>query len=88
VSRWVRTETVLWRRVPGAVLLLGVNTRDPIAVSGPGADLWELLGEEIAESTVCAALGSVYDAEETTVAADVRQVLEELEERGLVERAH
>ena len=84
---WGRTETVLWRRVPGAVLLLGVDAREPIAVSGPGADLWELLDEPVAESAACAALRTLYDTDEATVAADVRQLLQRLEERGLVERS-
>jgi hypothetical protein len=69
------------------VLLLGVNADEPIAVSGPGADLWELVGEPVTESAACVALRNRYDADEATVAADVRQLLQELEERGLVERS-
>ena len=78
---------MLWRRVPGAVLLLGEDAHEPIALTGPGADLWELLGAPVTESTVFAALSSSYQTDEATVAVDVRKVMRELEERGLVERS-
>jgi len=78
---------VLWRRVPGAVLLLGEHQNDPIAVTGPGADLWELLDRPLTESAAGTALRTRYRVETAQVTADVTRLLGELEERGLVERA-
>lgn len=84
---WTRTEAVLWRRIPGAVLVLGLDQSDPIELSGSGADLWDLLDEPTTASAACAILSAGAETDRAMVIADIERVLRDLEERGLVERA-
>jgi len=83
---WTRVETVLWRRIPGAVLLFGRDLSEPVAVTGPGADIWALLEQPMTGHDASATLAATYRADEAHVAADVTRLLAQLEERGLVER--
>lgn len=78
---------MLWRRLPGAVLILRTADNDPIELSGSGANLWDLLAAPTTAAAACAVLSS-EDADPAVVTADIERVLRELEERGIVERAH
>jgi hypothetical protein len=79
---------VLWYKVPGAVLILGVTEADPIELSGSGAELWDLLEQPTTASGASALLSPGGEVDPAVVTADIERVLQELEERGLVERAH
>ena len=81
---WVRAENVLWRRLCGVVLLLRVDQGEPMAVTGPGADLWDVLEEPVTASAACTLLSRVYLAEPAEVTTDIGRLLAELAELGLV----
>ena len=80
---------MLWRRIPGAVLILHADAGDddPVEVNGSGADLWDLLAVPTTATAACAVL-SPDEFDRGVVKADIERVLRELEERGFVERAH
>jgi hypothetical protein len=84
-SAWRRAEGVLWRRIPGKILLLDMDEAEPIAVTNAG-ELWDLLEKPITVPAAAAILSPGADAHQQTVIADIERVLRELEERRLVER--
>jgi hypothetical protein len=76
---------VLWRRIPGKILLLDMDEAEPIAVTDAG-ELWELLETPMTVPAAAAILSPGTDAHQQTVITDIERVLRELEERRLVER--
>ena len=75
---------MLWRRTPGAVVLLTHQAREPFSLTGSGPALWELLADALDESELCQRLAGLHDADATEIASDVHQTLLTLSERGAV----
>ncbi|CAN5190393.1 hypothetical protein BH24ACT1_BH24ACT1_09320 [soil metagenome] len=82
--RWVRGDRVLWRRTPGAVVLLTDHGREPFSLTGSGRALWELLGEALDEAELCRRLAALHGTEAAGIAADVHRILRDLAGRGAV----
>lgn len=85
---WARRPEVLWRSIPGLVVLARpeLDAGDPVTVTGPGAAIWEILEPPISEAELVELLIEVFDAEADVVAADVHALLCDLEDRALVRR--
>lgn len=83
-GRWVRGPSVLWRYVPGGILLLAPGADDPVLLSGSGAAVWQLLAEPLQEEDVIETLARACAVEATVVAADLRPLLDEMAARELV----
>ena len=85
---WRRAEPVLWRRtLAGVVVLPTRGRREPVALDGPAAGLWELLAEPMSARDVVAALAETYEVEDTRVAGDVGAALDVLVELGALCRS-
>ena len=83
-GRWVRDDRVLWRRTPGAVVLLTNRTREPFSLTGSGRALWELLADALDEAELCQRLAALHDTDATEITSDVHHILRALAERGAV----
>lgn len=83
-GRWVRDESVLWRRTPGAVVLLTDQGREPFSLTGSGRALWELLADALDETELCQRLAALHGTDAADIASDVHHTLRALTERGAV----
>jgi hypothetical protein len=82
--RWRRSPSVLWRTAPGYLAVAAVDGRS-VEVDGPGADVWLLVAEWVAEADVSAELAQRYGVEQQVVSDDVRLLLQKLHAQGYVE---
>lgn len=87
MTRWRRRSDVLWRTAPGYLVVGTVDGRT-LEVEGPGDEVWALLETWTTERDLVAAMRRRYTAEESTVAADLRSLLDALHEAGHVEAKH
>lgn len=81
---WRRGTDVLWRRSLDAVILLPAEADEPVTLPGTGAAVWDLLAEPATLAQLVADLVAIYDGDPSTVAADVTDLLAELESIGAV----
>lgn len=82
--RWCRSPAARWRSLPDGVLLASPSHPEPIVVTGPGRDVWDLLGAGPRHDDLVASLGERYGTEAARVRRDVEALLADLAERGLV----
>jgi len=80
-----RDPAALWRTAPG-FLVLGRADREPITVTGPGADIWRLLAADPSLDALVVTLSDRYGADPAVVRADVEALLDRLIEAGFVVR--
>lgn len=83
--RWRRNPEVLWRTVPGYLVLATMDGLT-VEVHGPGGDVWARLADWITEEELTPGLARRYGAEERVVSPDVRSLLRELHAQGYVDR--
>ena len=83
-GRWVRDDRVLWRRTPGAVVLLTDRTPEPFVLTGSGRALWELLADALDDTELCQRLAALHDTDAAEIASDLHHTLRALTERGAV----
>lgn len=76
--RWVRRPDVLARRGAFGVLLLAPTAEQPVLLEGTGVDLWDALEHPRTDEDLAVGLASVFGADPTTVAADIRTALDQL----------
>lgn len=79
-----RSPRVLFRAYAGEVVLAPPNGSLEL-MSGPGADVWGLLGAARSEGEIVQVLAANYHAPVATVERDVRRLMGDLERRGLIE---
>jgi hypothetical protein len=83
VTRWQRSEGVVWRRSSGKVLVLGPQSDGFLMLSGTGAVTWELLAEPIGEEELVGLLAEGFHAQEEDVADTLRPFLAGLAKAGV-----
>jgi hypothetical protein len=76
MERWQRSGVATWRCVSGG-LAAAAPGHAPLAMSAPAAALWQALAEPRTAQSVALELGAPT--------SEVRQVLDDLLEHGLVE---
>jgi len=72
----VRRSDALWRRTNSGVVVLGVSATRPTIVTGPAADLWELLEAPVRIDDVIDQIARLHGTTGGRVRADVTAVLE------------
>lgn len=82
--RLIRAGDVLWRTVPGAVVLLSPLDHDAVVLCGPGAELWEELAEPRHVEEVALDLAIRYGAPPQVVTHDLLVLAQDLTRRGLL----
>ena len=83
-DRWQRADDVLSRRLPDGVIVLSLQTGDPLVVTGPGGALWDLLAEARTTPDLVAALADRYGKDEGEVRGDIVPLLHDLRDRRLL----
>lgn len=74
----------IWRSAPGFLAVARPGT-EILTVSGPAADLWELLDRHTTLSDVAAELAARHDAPVDVVLHDLEPLWDRLRIEGLVE---
>jgi hypothetical protein len=85
---YIRAERTLWRQARESVFVLAVPGREIIALDGSGSVLWQLLTKPLTVHEIAARLAELYDVSGEVVTRDIALVLDELAERGIVNRVH
>lgn len=87
-TRWRRADRILWRRCLDTVVVLraDVDDAEPTTISGGGLAVWELLAFTPTTDELVAELADRYRADQVVVAADVSELLDQLEDRRFVHR--
>jgi len=83
-DRWQRAEEVLSRRLPDGVIVLSLHAGDPVVVTGPGGELWDLLVDERSTGEIVAALAAHYGIEPGDVRDEIVPLLHDLHARGVL----
>lgn len=84
-GQWMRAAGVLWRRTISGVVVLGNAADEPVAITGAGVLIWELLEEPIAPEELFETLASIHGMQASAVSADVTPVVSELLRLGVME---
>ena len=79
-------ERVAARTVAGEVVLLDLESGTFFSLNATGTSVWRGLVNAESHADIVAGLVSDYDVTETIAAADMDELLRDLEANGLVER--
>jgi len=79
---------VLWRATLDAVLVRPLHATEVVKLEGTGRALWEVLSEPCSFDSVCAELARTHDADPAQIAVDLRPVIDDLVDRGVVSRSN
>lgn len=85
-ARYRRSSAVLWRHSGGAVVLLSPAAAQPVALQGPGRELWDLLSQPHSLEEVAATLAKRFGMDALDVRSAIEPVLEHLHDLAVVER--
>jgi len=80
----ISRSDVLWRRVPGGVLVRVIGSLDNTLIEGTGVAMWDLIKEPTRFDDLCLRLAEAHGADTSTVAVDLTPTLRELELRGVI----
>ena len=83
-ARYVLSPSVISTSLPGETVVLDPAAGQYFSVSGAGPRVWELLQSPTTIGAIVAALESEFEVDPAACARDVRALVEELLERGLV----
>lgn len=85
MTRYRRRDDILWRRSLDRVLALRPGDHEVTVVGGGGVAVWSLLTRATSIAELIATLEGAHDEVPETLGSDVRAMLDDLVERGLVE---
>ena len=83
-TRLCRPEGAVHRQTLAGALVLVPGDTEPALLTGPGADVWELLEDGITQEELVAELAERYHVDRERVATDIVPLLDQLAERGMV----
>jgi hypothetical protein len=81
-----RTDDVVSRVLDGEAVLLDLREGIYFGLNEVGTRIWELLGEGATVAELRAKIFEEFDVEEAVASADLVELLDELLDRGLIER--
>lgn len=81
-ERFVRSPSVLWRKVPGRVLVLTGDEEHELL--GPAADVWLMLEQSCTMDEVSDALSRRFEVAESTLKSDLAGLFSKLVSLGLL----
>lgn len=84
----VRSSSPVETMVGSEVVLMTLDTGECMGLGETGSDVWRLLAAPTRLPEVVAALREEYQAAEGVIEGDVRELLEEMLGRGLIEVVH
>jgi hypothetical protein len=75
---------VVFRDLDGEAVVLDLGSGTYFGLNEVGTRIWQLVAEGRESSTIIEIVSSEYDADRSTVAADVARLIEELRSRRLI----
>lgn len=84
--RYRRASHAVWRYSHDSVLVLAAPDQDVVALTGTAEDLWQLLWEPLTVAEAGHSLAAAYAGPAAEIAKDIAPVLDDLVERGVVDR--
>jgi hypothetical protein len=75
---------VLARQAAGETVLMNLDNEQYYSLDGPGNRLWELLGQEVSFGSAVETLLDEYEVERDVLVGDMRDLLNDLLQNGLV----
>src|ERR1700730_7142536 len=85
--RWVAVPDQVAATLPGETIVLNLLDGNYYRLAGAGSRIWQSLAQPVAVDEICDAVTTEFDApSREVVAADVRRLLSDLENKGLVRR--
>lgn len=82
---WCRAEGVLWRLVPGSLVVLSPDDgAAPLSLTGPAVEAWDLLDRPLTTSELTEALAEWYGVDPAGIADEVDALVTSLVEQHLV----
>jgi hypothetical protein len=82
----LRRADVLWRATLDGVLIRPLAGKEVTKLAGTGQSLWDVLDEPATFAEICARLARRHDADASSIATDLAPVIDDLVERGVLER--
>jgi hypothetical protein len=83
-SRYECSDDVLCQEVNGELVLLDVRQEAYFGLNPVGARVWALLREEHSEAAIVERLEQEYAVERSVLTRDVRELLDSLQQAGLL----
>jgi len=85
-GRYVRSPRVVWRATLDGVLLRPLDAGDirPVLLNGSGGLLWNELASPTSVEALCERLAAATGSDPAVISADVRPVLDQLVQAGIV----
>lgn len=83
----LRTEGISWREIDGEMVVLDLQTSTYLSANRVGTILLNLLTEERSADELAAALVEEFGIDRPTALTDTQAFLDDLDDRGLLERA-
>lgn len=80
----INSENVVHETVDGEVIAIDLSSGSYYSLAGCGPAIWALLLTGAAETEICDALASEFEAEQDLIRSEVAALLVELQEAGLV----
>src|SRR2546421_12437465 len=82
----LRSDLMEWRQVDDEIVALDLKGSVSISVTPPGAAIWPLLAEGAGREELTATILERFDVDEPTASRDLDAFLDELFDRGVLER--
>ncbi len=86
-ARWCRSEAALWRHTLGGVVVLPAEAPAPLALAGPAAGIWDLLGDPMTVAELLDIVATTYEVAPDAIADEVRQAVGALVDAGALCRS-
>ena len=84
-TRVVRTASALSAEVDDELVLMHVDRGVYVGLDDVGCDIWRRIEHPVSFGALCAALAGAWRAEPGAIERDTAQLLERLQQEGLVE---
>jgi hypothetical protein len=84
MTDYVRCEELLEADVNGEIVALHVERGQCYGLNGVASEIWRMLAEPTSIDDICRKLTAEYDVDSATCRSEVRGLVENLREEGLV----
>jgi Coenzyme PQQ synthesis protein D (PqqD) len=81
-----RAGRTVWRHAHGTVLVRPIVSQEVFALTGAGADLWQMFSEPLTVDQIARRLAEAYNIPAEEIEQDIAQLIDELASRGVLDR--
>ena len=87
LGRFVRSKDLLEAEIDDEIVALDRARGQVFGFNGVASDVWRLLASPRTIDELVVELGALYDVEDATCRADVKELISSLDEMGLIKEA-